>query len=333
MQRRTYWNVLEIECGPFAGINRFLTRLGQRFGFGIGFLGRHLNHILIGSLITRCISVTLDGNFDMRATTYGRLGHNRLHRCRKIQRIQTLRQVGRQIGVIDIDQHHAALVRHLGVGTGTAEADQYATFTVGASAKIDIGNRRTIHRRRKRLGRIDGGNRGDGLIRSAVIDGQQQAVTFDASAVGRFTHQLDHDASAAASGYRRDARSRTLPDVQMPCGCVISVGKINRYTGRIARRKYLWLRHRPVTEVHLQLDVAPRQSLVADVLQRGACCQSGAGPAGAGKQQTYQYVVTRMAHDTAPKGLDWIGHSISPCIPIARQGRCWRDVPSSHHYR
>ena len=222
---------------------------------------------------------------------------------------------------------------HFRLGAAAAEADQHAAFAVRAATEVDIGDRRAIGGRRQSLGRIDRGGGGDRLVGGAVVDRQHQTVAIDAGAVARRAHQLDHHAGAAAGGHCRDAGGRTLADIHVPTGGVGGIGKVDRDARRIVGGEYLRLRYRAVAEVQVQLDAAAGQGVVADVLQRGGGRDGGAGPGGTDDQQAHQEVTARMAHDSAPHGLELVGHCICPCVPIARRVRRWRDVPSSHHCR
>src|SRR6185312_11959485 len=140
-------------------------------------------------------------------------------------------------------------------------------FTVRTAAEIDVGNGGTFRGRGQRLGRIDGGCSGDRLVRAAVVDGQHQAVAVDAGAIAGRAHQFDHDPGAPPGRNRRYARGRALADVQVARGGVVGIGQVDRNARRVFGREDLRLRHRTVAKVHVQLDAAARQGVVADVLQ------------------------------------------------------------------
>src|SRR5690349_8045996 len=86
-----------------------------------------------------------------RAAAHAGAGGDGLDRRGEVQHVQVLRLLGRQLHVAQVDDELVALAAHVGIGTGTAEAHQHAALAVRATAEIDAGDRRAVHRRRQRL--------------------------------------------------------------------------------------------------------------------------------------------------------------------------------------
>ena len=91
-------------------------------------------------LIRRGADIAGDRNLDVRPAANASLGEDGLHGRSKIQRIQSLRQICRQAGMIDGDIDHVAGMGHLLIRAVATEADDHATFAIGTTAEIDVGD-------------------------------------------------------------------------------------------------------------------------------------------------------------------------------------------------
>ena len=137
-----------------------------------------------------------------------------LHRRGEIEHIQTLRQLRRQLHVVEIERQLVARALQIGTDAFTGERHDDASFAVLAATKIDIRNFRRPVPRPSWSDRWSRPRWSSPSRCHAVVDRQHQIVALRlglVSSIGRI--QIDHHARAPGRFDGADAAGRAAVDV------------------------------------------------------------------------------------------------------------------------